>query len=134
MTAYQSRNFRWDKGKLAGFTRGSMSQPGSVYEDCTYTYNGYGQRISKTYTYDPNPAVSNDGSYTYTTTYKYDHSGRLINEHTVQTHEIGGQSAREITYLYDESGVIGCVFTANGAFANISAIGVVHCTDGDITY
>ena len=115
IASYNSRNYHWERGKLAGYTRGSMSQPGSPYENCTYTYNALGQRVSKTFTYDPNPAVSNDASYTYTTTYTYDNSGRLIREYTTETHNINGASTREFIYLYDEVGMIGCVYTAGGA-------------------
>ncbi len=115
ITSYNSRIYRWERGKLAGYTRGSMSQPGSPYEDCVYTYNAYGQRVSKTYTYDPNPAVANDASYTYTTTYTYDNSGRLIREYTTETHNINGVGTREFIYLYDESGVIGVIYYVSGA-------------------
>ena len=115
ITSYNSRIYRWERGKLAGYTRGSMSQPGSPYENCVYTYNALGQRVSKTYTYDPNPAVSNDASYTYTTTYTYDNSGRLIREYTTETHNINGAGTRELVYLYDESGVIGVIYYVSGA-------------------
>ena len=113
IASYNSRIYRWERGKLAGYTR--ESQTGLPYENCVYTYNAYGQRVSKTYTYDPNPAVANDASYTYTTTYTYDNSGRLIREYTTETHNINGASTREFIYLYDEVGMIGCVYTAGGA-------------------
>ncbi len=116
LTSY-IRNYTWSNGKLAKFTRGSKTMPGGIYEECNYTYNGYGQRTSKAYVYDPNPAVSNDASFNYTTTYKYDHSGRLINEKIVEAHNLNGNSTRELTYVYDASGVVGFTYSIDGATA-----------------
>ena len=47
----------------------------------------------------------------YTTTYDYDTSGRLIHEICVEanTYTGGSTSTRDITYLYDESGIIGAI-------------------------
>ena len=47
----------------------------------------------------------------YTTTYDYDTSGRLIHETCVEanTYTGGSTSTRDITYLYDESGIIGAI-------------------------
>ena len=113
LTSY-IRNYTWSNGKLSKFMRGSKMMPGGIYEECNYTYNGFGQRISKTYAYDPNPAVSNDASFNYTKTYKYDHSGRLINEKIVESHNLNGNSTREFVYLYDESSMVGFTYSLNG--------------------
>ena len=109
------RNYTWSNGKLSKFMRGSKMMPGGIYEECNYSYNGYGQRVSKTYAYDPNPAVSSDASFNYTKTYTYDHSGRLINEKIVEAHNLNGNSTREIVYLYDECGMVGFTYSLNGA-------------------
>ncbi len=86
-------------------------QYGSLYEYCNFTYDGYGRRLSKVYSYDPNPGSTSDYSYTYTTTYDYDTSGRLIHETCVETttYTGGSSSTKEITYLYDETGIVGAV-------------------------
>ena len=82
-----------------------------MYEYCNFTYDGYGRRLSKSYSYDPNPGSTSDYSYTYTTTYDYDTSGRLIHETCVETttYTGGSSSTKEITYLYDETGIVGAV-------------------------
>ena len=91
--------------------RGSAGQYGSIYEYCNFAYDGYGRRTSKVYSYDSNPGSTSDYSYMYTTTYDYDTSGRLIHEICVEanTYTGGSTSTRDITYLYDESGIIGAI-------------------------
>ena len=115
-TKYGAYTYTWNKDKLAGISKGSSTQYGSLYEFCGFTYNGYGQRIAKNYVYDNNPGSTSDYSYNYRTTYTYDHSGRLIRELITETMTYTGGSTRtkELVYLYDESGIIGCVFTVNG--------------------
>ena len=113
--SYYKRTYNWKNGKLRSFFRGSTMVPMSVYEECGYQYNAYGQRVSKTYRYDPNTSISDDASFNYTKTYQYDHSGRLINEKIVEAHILDVTSTREFVYLYDESGVIGCTYSVNGA-------------------
>ncbi len=110
-TYYNNKNYIWTKGKLSRIFRGNGSQYGSLYEYCNFAYDGYGRRTSKSYSYDPNPGSTNDYSYTYTTTYDYDTSGRLIHETCVEatTYTGGSSSTRDITYLYDETGIIGAI-------------------------
>lgn len=110
-TYYNSKNYTWTKGRLTKIHRGSAGQYGTLYEYCNFTYDGYGRRTSKVYSYDPNPGSTSDYSYMYTTTYDYDTSGRLIHETCVEkyTYTGGGTSTRDITYLYDESGIIGAI-------------------------
>ena len=83
---YYKRTYNFENGKLRSFFSGSTMAPMSTYEECGYRYNALGQRVSKTYQYDPNTSISDDGSFNYTKTYTYDHSGRLINEKIVQKH------------------------------------------------
>ena len=113
--SYYKRSYTWKDGKLKRFFRGSTMVPMSVYEDGGYQYNAYGQRISKTYQYDPNTSISDDASYSYTKTYDYDHNGRLVREKIVQKHILEVTSTREIIYLYDESGMSGFTYSLNGA-------------------
>lgn len=113
-TYYNGRNYTWTKGKLTRVHCGAAQQPGSLYADCKFTYDAYGRRLSKSYTYDPNPASTSDYSYTYNTTYYYDNSGRLVREYCIEKYISGTTNTRDITYLYDESSIIGAVQTYNG--------------------
>ena len=116
-TSYDGKTWTWTKGKLNRIHKGSANQPGSAYIDCVFTYDAYGRRISKSYINDPNTASSNDYSYTYNTTYNYDNSGRLIREYCTEeyTYSGGSTGTREFIYLYDESGMIGVLYSRNGA-------------------
>ncbi len=88
-------------------------QPGK-YENMQFTYNALGQRLSKYYTYDKNTADLDAERYTYNTNYTYDSLGRLIYEKCTETQN-GVNSSRELTYLYDECGMIGVMYSYNGA-------------------
>lgn len=114
-TSYGSHQFTWDKGKLARVHRGSAQQPGSLYTDCKFTYDAYGRRLSKSYTHDPNPASTSDYSYTYNTTYNYDNSGRLLREYCTEKYISGTTTTREFVYLYDESSMVGVLYSYNGS-------------------
>ena len=116
-TNYDGKSWTWTKGKLTRVRRGSANQPGSEYKDCTFTYDGYGRRINKHYIYDPNPAVAGDGNYYYDINYNYDESGRLIREFCTTHYDDGTDSTREFIFLYDESGIIGTMYSLNGATA-----------------
>ena len=48
VTSYDGDTFTWTSGKLTKITNGNVSTGTNQY---TYTYNGLGQRIKKTYTY-----------------------------------------------------------------------------------
>ena len=111
-TSYDGRNYSWNRGRLTAITKGSTSQVGTLYENCSFTYDAYGRRRNKTYVYDSNPASTSDYSYRYDTTYIYDNSGRLIRETLVETttYTGGSSSTREFVYLYDESGIIGVMY------------------------
>ena len=112
---HDGMSYVWTKGKLTRQFCGSKTQAGTLYKDTTFTYDAYGRRLSKSHTYDTNPVSSSDYSYTYNTTYDYDSSGRLVHETCVEatTYTGGSSSTREITYLYDESGIIGAIQTLN---------------------
>ena len=114
-TYYNGRSYTWNKGKLSRIYRGSPSQGGATYEDCVFTYDAYGRRLSKSYTYDPNPASTSDYSYTYNTTYNYDNSGRLLREYCTEKYISGTTNKREFIYLYDESSIVGVLYSYNGS-------------------
>ena len=112
---YDGKSWTWTNGKLTRVRRGSASQPGSEYKDCTFTYDGYGRRIRKHYIYDPNPAVAGDGNYYYEINYEYDEGGRLIRELCTTHYDNQTESTREFVFLYDESGIIGTLYSLNGS-------------------
>ncbi len=113
---YNGKLYTWEKGKLVGIKTDTEDQTGTQYEECTFAYNAYGQRISKNYTVQQG-ADSEDWSYTYNIEYNYDYSGRLIREFRVQTTDVGSTFTRELTYLYDENGMIGFVYSFDGSGA-----------------
>ncbi len=114
-TLYKGKFYSWSRGKLSRIYRGSSTQAGSTYEDCTFAYDAYGQRTSKSYVYDVNPGVSGDDSCRYNTTYQYDHSGRLIREFITECDAQNVEVTREFIYLYDECGIVGVMYSANGS-------------------
>ena len=111
-TSYDGKKWTWTKDKLARVYQGSSTQYGTKYETCSFDYDAYGRRVRKYYNYDNNPGATDDYSYSYTTTYDYDSSGRLIHEKLVETmtYSGGSSSTREFVYLYDESGIIGVLY------------------------
>lgn len=112
-TYYNGRNYTWTKGKLSRVHKGAAQQPGSLYADCKFTYDACGRRLSKSYAYDPNTSLTSDYSYTYNTTYNYDNRGRLVREYCIEKYISGTTNTRDITYLYDEAGIIGAIQTFN---------------------
>ena len=105
---YDGRTYTWTRGKLTQISKGNIRTGRELY---TFTYNGYGQRTEKIYSYIPAlmgtvPAeyVSNEA-----TTYTYDHDGRLVKEHIVTTYDDLSNDVHDIHYLYDDSGIIGMV-------------------------
>ena len=103
-------NYTWDRGKLS-----SMSYAITLLDRTTYnyTYDAYGRRTAKNQS-----VVSMSGgtpsNTTVNTSYDYDLSGRLIREKVVSCYVIGNFITTEKLYLYDESGVIGMIYTNNG--------------------
>ena len=51
------------------------------------------------------------------TSYDYDLSGRLIREKVVSSYVVGNFINTEKLYLYDESGVIGMIYTTDSSSA-----------------
>ena len=105
---YDGKTYTWTRGKLTQISKGNIRTGRELY---TFTYNGYGQRTEKIYSYVPAlmgtvPAeyVSNEA-----TTYTYDNDGRLVKEHIVTTYDDLSTEVHDIHYLYDDSGIIGMV-------------------------
>ncbi len=104
--------YTWTKGKLTGFSKFSSIGGRHSY---TYTYDAYGRRIRKLYTFFPGAQVSVVYTSRVTTNYTYDLSGRLIKESVTEVYSDLSNSTRESVYLYDENSIVGVDFTQNGS-------------------
>ena len=114
-TVYGSKHFDWSKGKLVKYYD-EEDPTGSISSESTeFTYNGFGQRTSKEYTYNPGADYSGDFTTGKETKYEYDHSGRLIREITTEYFTESATQTREFIFLYDESGMIGFMYSLNNA-------------------
>ena len=115
---YDGKSYNWSEGRLSSFGCGSASQGGALYDNCIFTYDGYGRRTRKQHIYDVNPGATSDYSYTETRDYTYDNSGRLIREYYTNQFTYSGAGApttKEFIFLYDESGIVGVRYINNGA-------------------
>ena len=103
----------WTRGKLSKLTKGSRITGTHTYN---YTYNAFGQRIGINYSYmagtSSSSAVVMGMLTSYSQTFKYDQSGRLIYESKTSQYHGEGSGTEKKVYLYDESGIIGMVYTS----------------------
>ena len=108
-TSYNGKTYTWTKGKLTSVSSGTIPYGTNNY---TYVYDAYGRRTQKNQS-----MLSLSGSIpsniTINTSYDYDTSGRLIRETILSCYTIGNFITTEKLYLYDESGVIGMIYTDN---------------------
>ena len=116
-TAIGNKKYVWTKGKLTRIYDDVDENSSNSAEDIRFTYNAYGQRVTKTYSYDPGEDSSGDFMVGSTTSYDYDESGRLIREYCTERYYESDNITREFIYLYDESGIIGVLYSLNGATA-----------------
>jgi len=109
-TTYEGKSLTWTKGKLSRMFSGTLATGTSSYN---YTYNAFGQRVSRTYSYLPsNSSAVQIGQLTeYNKSYYYDHAGRLISENVSKAYYSAGSTSESIVFLYDESGIIGMART-----------------------
>ena len=102
----------WTRGKLSKLSKGLKAVGTHAYN---YTYNAFGQRIGINYVYTAGTSSSSAvvmGMLTsYSHTFRYDQSGRLICESKTSQYYGEGSSNEQIVYLYDETGIIGMVHT-----------------------
>ncbi len=109
-TSYNGWNWSWSKGRLSGISKGTRQTGINSY---TYTYDAYGRRTQKRYSYLTAPGsltpVTPLTVISSTTSYNYDSSDRLIYEQTTETLYNGTSTYREVTYLYDVNSVIGFI-------------------------
>ena len=103
--------YTWTKGKLTGFRKSSSIGGRHSY---TYTYDAYGRRIRKLYTFAPGSQISAVYTTRVTTNYTYDLNGRLIREQVTETDNQLATCQREFVYLYDGDSIVGVVFTRSG--------------------
>ena len=105
----------WSKGKLSRLSSGTLASGTSNY---TYTYNAFGQRVAKTYSYlagTSGVGSAQAGDVTaYNKKYYYDHAGRLVAEEISKTVHGTGTVTERIVFLYDESSIIGMEHTTGG--------------------
>ena len=101
----------WSKGKLSSYKIASTLAGTKAY---TYTYDGYGRRISKRYSFMKGSQSLVSYVTMANTAYTYDTSGRLIRENYTETYNDLSSNSRDILYIYNESGIVGAVQTYNG--------------------
>ena len=115
-TSYDGMSATWSKGKLSRLSSGTLASGTTNY---TYSYNGFGQRVSKTYSFlegtnGLNP-VQTGQVINYSKKYYYDHAGRLIAETINKSYYNASATVEHIVYLYDENSIVGIDYTSNGA-------------------
>ena len=76
----------------------------------SFTYNGYGQRISKTYTFS-SPTQSSDYVTSRAHTYTYDLQGRVLKETIAMTYKSGSTATKSFEFLYIGSEAVGFIYT-----------------------
>lgn len=103
----------WTRGKLSKLSKGSKINGTHAYN---YSYNAFGQRIGINYNYmagtSSSSAVVMGMLTSYSHTFRYDQSGRLICESKTSQYYGEGSGTEKKVYLYDESGIIGMVYTS----------------------
>ena len=115
ISSYNGESYSWSKGRLSFISKGKPI--GNLpYNSCSFSYDGSGRRISKSYTYDSKSTLVFNSAYSYDTTYTYDHSGRLIREYCVETSiNEGGTVTHELFYIYDDRQIVGVYYSCDGA-------------------
>ena len=104
----------WTRGKLAKLSKGNRIAGTSTYQ---YGYNALGQRISRSYAYTPGTGTSVEKGTLigYNKSFRYDQSGRLIQEGKSNQYYNETGTSESIIYLYDDCGIIGMVYSGLSA-------------------
>ena len=111
-TTYDGMSATWAQGKLSRLTSGT---PASGTEIHSFGYNALGQRVAKTYSFTEGTTPSYAGKLIGSTKkFYYDHSGRLIAEHTTKEYYDTDAENESIIFLYDGNTVIGMQHTVGG--------------------
>ena len=115
-TAYDGYTTSWTNGRLTQLSVGTLATGKTTY---SYTYNALGQRTKRSYSrglsLQGGTAVILGELLSSQKTFAYDASGRLIAENTHCTYHREEDDDTKVVYLYDDSGVIGMVYTYNGS-------------------
>ena len=108
LRSYDGKTYSWTKGRLSRIEVGT-GEFSLGTKNWQFLYNGYGQRVKKIYTYAPAPNETTTDEYitSETTSYIYDHSGRLVEESTTTIKNTGTTSTSQTEYIYDHEGIIG---------------------------
>ena len=114
---YGSKHLDWTNGKLSKYYDEEDPYGFDSSESTEFTYNGYGQRVKKSYSYYPGSDYSGDFTIGKEVIYDYDHSGRLIREVSTEYFTESASETRELVFLYDESSMVGFTYSKNGATA-----------------
>lgn len=101
---------------LSSMSLSTSTQSSTTYNTCTFTYDAYGRRTSKSYTREQNTATGTSSVSMYTT-YYYDQSGLLLREYCTETYSTGQVITREYVFLYNVSEIIGMTYSLNGSTA-----------------
>ena len=137
IASYDGWNYTWSKGKLTKISQTSGARAIkpilSPSKNYSFTYNGYGQRVGKSYSYlgltGTIVPVETGEVTSYNKVYTYDNAGRLIAE-VVNGEKYGvGSYSETLRYLYDERAIVGVQYT-NGA--NTSTYYFLRNLQGDV--
>ena len=110
--SYGDKTLSWEKGNLVEFNSNS-STLGKITN--SYSYNAFGQRAKKEYTYlPPKNQMSNFHTRSRCSDYYYDHGGRLVAECWEENFSDFTSIVSRLEFLYDESGIIGFKYIKNG--------------------
>ena len=110
--SYGDKTLSWENGKLVGFISNSSTSGKTTN---SYSYNAFGQRVRKEYSYlPPKKQMSSFHTRSRFTDYYYDHSGRLIAECWEESFSDFTSITSRLEFLYDESGMIGFKYIRNG--------------------
>ena len=112
---YGSKHLDWANGRLTKYYDEPDPSGAFSSESVRFEYNAYGQRTLKEYVYDPGSDYSGDFLIGTTSEYTYDHSGRLISELITDYFTESASVEKELVFLYDESGMIGVMYSYNGS-------------------
>ena len=110
--SYSDKKYTWSSGKLSQIAIGDINIGRETF---SYTYNGNGLRTKKAYSYMPPRRGTVPAYYiaNKTTSYFYDNSGRLLEEHSTTTENNGSSETSDLVYFYDTCGIAG--FVHNGS-------------------
>ncbi len=112
VSTYDGWNYKWNKGRLVSMSKGGGSPfSGAASQSYSFTYNGRGQRTSKTYSNFPGLITQIDYLRSRTTNYTYDIKGRLLSETRTSMYSDNTSVVRKLEYLYEGTEAVGVIYT-----------------------